>query len=125
LSQWVRLVTSRSGRRYCSTGALLGGGVLELGVARGLAGGVLEVGRPVRTIGPEQLDEQLGMFEIGLDGACELGAALQVVALRQHVGAVLLEIGQHLVAFVIEIVGNLGEQDDLACKRAGVGRRRR
>ena len=96
----------------------LGGVVLELRIARGLGRSFgQQVRRTVRAVGTEQLDEQPGLREVGVEGFGEFGPALLVVALRQDLGAELIEIGDDLVALVIEVVGDLGEQDGLAGER--------
>ena len=97
----------------------LGGVVLELGVALGLGRAFRQqVGRTVRAVGAEQLDEQPGLREVGVERFGEFGPALLVVAFRQDLRAELVEIGDDLVALVIEVVGDLGEQDGLAGERS-------
>ena len=75
--------------------------------------GQRQVGRLARREAAEQLDEEAGARELGLEGGGEIAAALRKVVLGQDLDAELLEMGAHPLAFVVEIVGGLREQHRL------------
>ena len=73
-----------------------------------------QVRRPLGMRAAEELDEGVGAREVGFERRGERRPALRVNAFRQDRDAELLDIAADLLAFLVEIIGHLREEDRCA-----------